>query len=174
MPFYWKPSRSSSHQSNSSRSRSHRQQPQVRSRLLSWRLQTRSNVEDGPPPSAHSNSWVRHGNICFQCSASGKFLRLSASNRPGFLAFLLKTSPATKSLASGKYQGVFPIEKPDWKKRTAASEPQTRLLPPRGRLGLEPSRTFCRTFCRTPSPRVPSALQPEDSSSFSGTWWFEL
>lgn len=59
--------------------------------------------------SAH-NIWIDHSNICFQCLVCGEIPLTFCLQASHYLAFLLKTSPATKSVVSGLYQGVFQLE----------------------------------------------------------------
>lgn len=59
--------------------------------------------------SAH-NICIDHSNIYFQCLAWREIPLTFCLQASHYLAFLLKTSPATKSVVSGLYQGVFQLE----------------------------------------------------------------
>lgn len=70
--------------------------------------------------SSSAHICIDHSNICFQCLACGEIPLTFCLQASHYLAFLLKTSPATKSVVSGLYQGVFQLE---------AQMEETRLSP---------------------------------------------
>lgn len=87
------------------------------------------NAQKSISSSSAHNICIDHSNICFQCFACGEIPLTFCLQASHYLAFPLKTSPATKSVVSGLYQGVFSIGSPNGR-NNPVSNSQTGLFPP--------------------------------------------
>lgn len=126
------------------------------------------NAQESISSSSAHNICIDHSNICFQRLACGEIPLTFCLQASHYLAFLLKTSPATKSVVSGLYQGVFQLE---------AQMEETRLSPilrqgfSHHSLGNNMATSCpsepCPTCCRTPGSRSeePSRVLTGMSSS---------
>lgn len=128
------------------------------------------NAQKSISSSSAHNICIDHSNICFQCLAYGEIPLTFCLQASHYLAFLLKTSPATKSVVSGLYQGVFFNWKPKWKKQDCLQF-SDRAFPTTAwatTWPLAPSCPSepCSTCCRTPGSSSHMSRQPCSPETF--------